>query len=153
MRSSKPVISALFIAAVLLLLAMPAAVANDTGEGSDEHDAAAGDESEETRIRHIVDTSTNRTPAKTAFPDYPRIARRDRIEGDATVCFRINKEGRIYSVKVREVTHRIFRRAALRAIRASSFKPLAPDEILETARSCRTYSFRLEPVLASEDSP
>lgn len=114
---------------------------------------AAADEPEDTRKAHIVDTSTNRTPEKTAFPSYPRIARRDRIEGEATVCFYIDKHGRVHGVRLQSATHRIFRRPALRAIRESSFKPLAPDEVLETARSCRTYRFRLEPLTASEEAP
>lgn len=109
--------------------------------------AAADAEKELLRMSHVIDSSTDRTPAKTAFPRYPRIARRDRIEGDATVCFRIDKRGRIRKAKVSEVTHPIFKRTALRAIRASSFEPLKPNEILATARTCRTYRFRLEPVL------
>lgn len=102
----------------------------------------------------IKDSSTDRTPAKTAIPSYPRIARRDRIEGDATVCFRIDLNGRIRSARVEHYTDRIFRRPALRAIRASSFEALRPDEILNTERVCRTFRFRLEPVLAekSDDS-
>lgn len=109
---------------------------------------AADDNARET---HIIDSSTDRTPARTAFPSYPRIARRDRIEGDATICFRIDKRGRIRSIRVRDVSHPIFRRAALRAIRASSFEPLKPNEVLATARTCRTYRFRLEPVLADNN--
>lgn len=92
---------------------------------------------------YIFDTSTDRTPETTAFPEYPRIARRDRIEGDATVCFTIDSNGRIRRPRIKSVSHPIFRKAALRAIRASSFAPLAPNEILSTARTCRTYRFRL----------
>ncbi|ANO50294.1 energy transducer TonB family protein [Woeseia oceani] len=102
------------------------------------------------RRTQIVDSSTDRTPAKTAFPSYPAIARRDRIEGDATVCFKIDQHGRIRSAKVVEVTHPIFKRSAIAAIRKSSFEPLAPNEVLATGRTCRTYRFRLEPVLAAE---
>lgn len=94
------------------------------------------------------DSSTERTPAKTTIPNYPRIARRDRIEGDATVCFSIDFNGRIRSPRVEHYTHRIFRRPALKAIRSSSFEPLAAHERLATERVCRTYRFRLEPVLA-----
>ena len=104
-----------------------------------------------TLIRFYVDSSTDRTPATTAFPQYPRIARRDRIEGDATVCFRIDVEGNIHSVKVKNYSHRIFRRPSLQAIKASSFEPLAPDEILQRARSCRTYRFRLTPITVASD--
>lgn len=104
------------------------------------------------RTTHVFDSSTDRTPAKTAFPNYPRIARRDRIEGDAQVCFRIDKRGRIRKPRVREVSHPIFKRAALRAIRESSFEPLRPHQILSTSLTCRTFRFRLEPVLASSQA-
>lgn len=129
MKTARPA-PALF-AALAAALALPASFADEASK------------------THIVDTSTDRTPAKTAFPKYPRIARRDRIEGEATVCFRIDVRGRIRSARVREATHPIFKRPALRAIRASSFEPLAPDEVLDTSRTCRTYRFRLEPVLAA----
>lgn len=99
---------------------------------------------------HVIDTNTDRTPAITALPSYPRIARRDRIEGSATVCFMIDKQGRVSRARVKTVSHKIFKREALRAIRASTFTPLAPGEILATARTCRTYRFRLEPVTPAE---
>ena len=99
----------------------------------------------------IVDSSTDRTPARTAFPAYPRIARRDRIEGDATVCFKIDQHGRIRSARVTEVSHPIFKRPAIAAIRQSSFEPLAPDEVLASGRTCRTYRFRLEPILVADE--
>lgn len=98
----------------------------------------------------IIDMTTDRTPAVTAFPRYPRIARRDRIEGDATVCFRIDAEGRVRSARLKSATHPIFKRAALRAIRASSFEPIGPRQILATARTCRTYRFRLQAVTKSD---
>lgn len=132
MRSSKLGLTTLLVAAALLLLIAPSLVADEI-----------------MRTTHVFDSSTDRTPAKTAFPNYPRIARRDRIEGDAQVCFRIDKRGRIRKARVREVSHPIFKRAALRAIRASSFEPLRPHQILSTGLTCRTYRFRLEPVLAA----
>lgn len=104
------------------------------------------------RTFHLIDSSTDRTPAKTAFPTYPRIARRDRIEGDATVCFKIDTMGRVRSIRVKNYSHRIFRRPSLRAIKDSSFEPLQPHEILSTSRTCRTYRFRLEPIVASNDT-
>lgn len=104
------------------------------------------------RQKHLLtDSSTDRTPAKTAFPTYPRIARRDRIEGDATVCFKVALDGRIRSVRVKSYSHRIFRRPALRAIKDSSFEPLQPHEVYTTARTCRTYRFRLEPIVAKRE--
>ncbi len=102
---------------------------------------------ETTTVTHFLDTNTDRVPLLTAFPTYPSIARRDRIEGDATVCFMITKEGRITRVKLRDTSHRIFRKPALRAIKRSTFEPLGPNQVLARARTCRTYRFRLEPIL------
>lgn len=109
-------------------------------------------EGEDARASHIVDSSTDRTPHKTSFPKYPRIARRDRIEGDATVCFKIDLKGRIRSVRVKNYSDRIFRRPALRAIKDSSFEPLKPDEMFSAERTCRTYRFRLEPIVAADNA-
>ena len=78
---------------------------------------------------HLMDSTHNRTPAITAFPNYPRIARRDRIEGEAVVCFKISLDGRIRSIRTKSYSNRIFRRPALRAIQDSSFKPLGPNEM------------------------
>lgn len=99
-------------------------------------------------VRHFIDTSTDRVPATTAFPKYPSVARRDRIEGEATVCFKIRANGRISRPVVTDYSHRIFSKPSLRAIKKSSFEPLGPGQILKTSRTCRTYRFRLEPVLA-----
>ena len=99
-------------------------------------------------VRHFIDTSTDRVPALTAFPKYPSVARRDRIQGEATVCFKIRANGRISRPKVTEYSHRIFSKPSLRAIKKSTFEPLGPGQILKTSRTCRTYRFRLEPVLA-----
>ena len=107
----------------------------------------ASAQEEETTVTHFRDTNTDRVPLLTAFPTYPSIARRDRIEGEATVCFKITKEGRITRVKLRNATHPIFRRPALRAIKKSSFEALGPNQVLATAKTCRTYRFNLEPVL------
>ncbi len=115
--------------------------------------ALADDQQVVSRTAHFIDSSSDRTPAKTAFPTYPKIARRDRIEGDATICFRIDIDGRVKSAKVQSYTHRIFRRPALRAMKDSSFEPLGPDELFSTARTCRTYRFRLEPILADSKKP
>lgn len=102
-------------------------------------------------VKHFIDTSTDRVPALTAFPKYPSIARRDRIEGEATVCFKIKANGRISRPVVTDYSHKIFSRPALRAIKKSSFEPLGPGQILATARTCRTYRFRLDPILVSND--
>ena len=100
-------------------------------------------------VTNFIDTSSDRVPALTTFPKYPSIARRDRIEGEATVCFKIGVEGRIIRPKVRDYSHKIFRKPALRAIKKSTFEPVGPEQILKTAKTCRTYRFRLEPILAN----
>ena len=135
------------LAAILMSCCGIAAAADSQDQGDESVDRRAA---ADTRFV-IRDTTTDRTPAKTAFPVYPRVARRDRIEGDATVCFRIDAEGRIRSIRVKNYSHRIFRRPALKAIKSSSFEPLRPHEVLKTARTCRTYRFRLEPILAESD--
>jgi TonB family protein len=97
------------------------------------------------------DTSTDRIPAQTTFPQYPSIARRDRIQGDATVCFRIKADGRISRPRVTDYSHKIFAKPTLRAIRKSRFEPLSPGQVLNKAKTCRTYRFRLEPILVRND--
>ena len=98
------------------------------------------------RLSHIQDDETDRVPRVTAFPDYPSIARRDRIEGEATVCFRIDSRGKVLSAKVKTRTHRIFVKPSLRAIRASSYEPLRANQTLEGSKTCRTYRYRLESI-------
>lgn len=107
----------------------------------------ASAQTETTTVTHFLDSNTDRVPLLTAFPTYPSIARRDRIEGEATVCFKVTKEGRITRVRLQEATHKIFRKPALRAIKRSSFEPLGPNQVLARAKTCRTYRFRLEPIL------
>lgn len=123
------IVGAIF-AATLLPYAMPASAQEET-----------------TIVTHFLDSNTDRVPLLTAFPTYPSIARRDRIEGETTVCFMVTKEGRITRVRLRDTTHNIFKKPALRAIKKSSFEPLGPNQLLARARTCRTYRFRLEPVL------
>lgn len=99
-------------------------------------------------VTHVPDTVSDRAPATTAFPSYPSIAQRERIEGEATVCFTIDERGRVVRPEVRNSTHEIFERPALRAIKRSSFEPLAEGEQPSPVKSCRTYRFRLEPLSA-----
>ncbi len=98
-------------------------------------------------VTHFLDSNTDRVPLLTAFPSYPSIARRDRIQGEATVCFKVKQDGRITRAKLKVSTHKIFRKPVLRAIKKSTFEPLAPNQILATAKTCRTFRFRLEPIL------
>lgn len=103
-------------------------------------------------VMHFMDSSTDRNPLLTAFPKYPSIARRDRIQGEATVCFKIKSDGRLSRVKLANASHRIFAKPAVRAMRKSTFEPLAPGQILATARTCRTFRFRLEPIVVDNST-
>jgi len=113
----------------------------------------AGAESGDEEVSHFTDSSSERPPAVTAFPKYPSVARRDRIEGEAMVCFNIDKRGRVVRPSVRSSTHRIFEKPAMAAIRRSSFEPLEAGEKPATAKTCRTYRFRLDPVNARAGEP
>jgi protein TonB len=104
------------------------------------------------RARHFLDINTDRTPALTAFPTYPSVARRDRIEGEATVCFKIRADGKVSRAVVTDRSHRIFAKPALRAIKKSSFEPIGPGQAMATAKTCRIYRFRLDPILVSADT-
>ena len=102
--------------------------------------ALAGDEAD---TGNFTDSPDERVPAVTAFPKYPSIARRDRIEGEAVVCFHIDARGKVVRPSVRSSTHKIFEKPAMQAIRSSSFAPLADGEKPALVKTCRTYRFRL----------
>ncbi|MBT8068134.1 MAG: energy transducer TonB [Gammaproteobacteria bacterium] len=121
-----------FLAAALCLAAAGALRAADV---PDTPDAAA------------LDTDTERTPQITMIPDYPKVARRDRIEGEVQVCFDITRDGRTRRIAVRKSTHRIFEKPAIRAVRASTYEPLPKDAVMSGIKSCRTFRFTLEPVV------
>ena len=100
---------------------------------------AAGDAPELTPVRE-------RVPLFTLIPDYPKIARRDRIEGKVQVCFEITRAGKTKRVTVRRTTNRLFNKAAVRAVKRSTYVPLEPHEIATYSRTCRIFRFSLEPV-------
>ena len=95
-----------------------------------------------------VAASPTREPEITKFPGYPAVARRDRIEGEATVCFKVAPDGRVLEAAVASSTHEIFEEPSLEAIEASTFEPLAPGEEL-VPTICRTYRFRLDSLAGS----
>ena len=96
-------------------------------------------------LARIEEIPSNRTPSTTVTPVYPKRARRDRIEGEAVVCFTIDARGKIRKPRVQESTHKLFRKAALKAIRRSEFEPAGPHQV-QVTRACRTYRFLLEPI-------
>ena len=103
-----------------------------------------------TRIMHFEDSTSDRIPSVTAVPQYPATARRDRLEGEATVCYFIDSKGRIRSPSVRRSSHRMFSKPSLKAIKQSSYEPLRPDQELSSVKTCRTYRFLLNPVAIEE---
>ena len=94
----------------------------------------------------IVDEDTDRVPLHTVAPEYPRKARRDRIEGKVTVCFDIDRRGRTRRIAVRYSSNRQFEKPSIRAVRASAFRELEESEPLQIAKTCRTFVFELVPI-------
>ena len=103
---------------------------------------------EVTRNTHLSDSNAERMPLVTVFPKYPYVARRDRIEGEAVVCFSISSKGRVVRPSVRRSTHRIFNKPAVKAMKRSTFEPIPPGEKVAVVKTCRTFRFKLDPVLA-----
>jgi len=133
---------------LLFLVAQPLVTATANSDKPDQASSAA--ETTDARVTFVRDSFTDRQPAVTAFPGYPSIARRDRIEGEATVCFHISARGKVKRASIKSYTHRIFRKPALRSIKRSTFEPLRPNQVLSRTKTCRTYRFRLDPILAEE---
>ncbi len=112
--------------------------------------ASADNDTRVTRITHFEDSSSDRNPTVTAVPQYPKSARRDRIEGEATVCYKIDKDGRIINPSVRRSSARMFAKPSLKAIRQSSYEPLGPGQEVSSVKTCRTFRFLLNPVATEE---
>ena len=92
----------------------------------------------------VVDAVSERVPLHTVAPKYPKKARRDRIEGEVQVCFDVDRQGRTRRIAVRNSTHRAFEKPSMRAVRASTFRPLEDSEPLPAIKVCRTFIFALE---------
>lgn len=100
---------------------------------------------EDVAVAHVVDSIAGRMPLQTVVPEYPHKARRDRVEGQVEVCFEINRKGRTRRIAVRNSTNRAFEKPSIKAVRASTFRPLKDDEELQLIKSCRRFIFSLEP--------
>ena len=97
-------------------------------------------------------SDTGRKPLVTVVPDYPAVARRDRIEGEVQVCFEISQSGKPRRIAVRKSTHRLFEKPSMRAVRASTYVPLPDDVEVPAIKHCRTFRFKLEPIVVETDS-
>ena len=93
-----------------------------------------------------IDSDTDRIPLLTAVPDYPSVARRDRIQGEVQVCFNITRDGYPRRIAVRSSTNRLFEKPAMKAIRKSTWVPLDDNETMSGIKACRTFRFTLVPV-------
>lgn len=107
---------------------------------------------DETRQKEVTSADPERVPLHTVIPDYPKVARRDRVEGEVQVCFEITREGRTRRIAVRKSTNRVFEKPAIRAVRASSYEPLPRDAAMSGIKSCRTFRFKLEAVVQETSS-
>lgn len=97
-----------------------------------------------------VDSRTDRVPLQTIVPQYPPIARRDRVEGTVQVCFNISRDGYPRRIAVRRSTDRQFEKVAMKAVRRSTWKPLAAGQESSGIKACRTFRFSLVPITADE---
>ena len=100
----------------------------------------------------LAKDDVERTPLQTVMPEYPKVARRDRIEGEVQVCFEITRKGNTRRIAVRRSTHRLFEKPSIRAVRASTYVALSKDAALSGIKSCRTFRFTLEPVVVETDN-
>lgn len=97
-------------------------------------------------VARVIDSISGRMPLQTVAPEYPRKARRDRVEAQVEVCFEIDRKGRPRRIAVRNSTNRAFEKPSIKAVRASTFRPLKDDEELQLIKFCRKFIFSLEPV-------
>ncbi len=95
-------------------------------------------------VEEPVVGEVERVPLHTVVPEYPKEARRDRIEGEVEVCFNVDRKGRPMRIGVRRSTHRVFEKASIRAVRASRYIPLKRSEPVPSIKTCRTFNFSLE---------
>ena len=101
---------------------------------------------DESAVARVIDSNTDRVPSHTVAPEYPQKARRDRIEGEVQVCFDVDRKGRPHRIAVRRSTNRAFEKPSIKAVRASTFRPIGKEETLPAMKSCRTFIFSLEPI-------
>jgi len=98
-----------------------------------------------------IDSDTDRVPLLTVVPDYPAVARRDRIHGEVQVCFNITRDGYPRRIAVRSSTNRLFEKSSMKAVRKSTWVRLDDDETMSGIKACRTFRFSLVPVEKDQD--
>ena len=97
-----------------------------------------------------IESNMERVPLHTVIPDYPEVARRDRVEGSVQVCFNISRSGYPRRIAVRHSTNRLFEKIAKKAVRQSTWKPLSEGEQESGIKACRTFRFSLVSAIENE---
>jgi len=104
-------------------------------------------------VEYLPADDGERVPVQTVVPLYPEKARRARVEGEVEVCFKVTRDGRTSRVSVRRSTNRVFEKPARDAVKASTYKPLTPDQKMSGIKTCRTFRFHLMPVSIEKPGP
>jgi len=97
-------------------------------------------------VQPMLADSGDRVPLHTVVPQYPKKARRARVEGEVQVCFNVDRKGRTSRVSVRRSTNRAFEKPSRDAIKQSTYQPLPIGKELSGIKTCRTFRFFLTPV-------
>jgi len=94
-------------------------------------------------ISGIKANNTPPKPIKQPPPWYPVELRRRGIQGNVTLLFYVNKDGKAEDIKVMGSTHRDFEWPAIDAIKQWRFKPALEDGIPIRMRIAQPVAFRL----------
>jgi len=97
-------------------------------------------------VAAVIDGETSRVAVVVVAPEYPKNARRDRVEGEVQVCFDVSRRGKTRRIAVRRSSNRAFEKPSIKAVRASTYRALNRDEPLQAAKLCRTFIFSLVPL-------
>ncbi|NJN48128.1 MAG: TonB family protein [Candidatus Competibacteraceae bacterium] len=77
-----------------------------------------------------------------------RFARSHR--GDVEVCFDVDRDGKTSRIAVRRSSNQVFERAAIRAVRQSTYVKVPAEVVLSGIKTCRTFRFRLDPAVVTD---
>lgn len=84
-------------------------------------------------------------PVNLTAPDYPRRAVRKKLNGEVTVAFTVNENGRTEDIEVVDADPpNVFDRAAVRAVRQWTFKPAIRNGAPTSERVKQTIQFDLD---------
>lgn len=101
-------------------------------------------------VAPFTELGSERKSLHTVVPVYPNSALRDRIEGDVEVCFDVDRDGKTSRIAVRRSSNQVFERAAIRAVRQSTYVKVPAEVVLSGIKTCRTFRFRLDPAVVTD---